>query len=242
MAISNHKEAVEQASALLQATAKGLASILEHEELQGIKRRIISQLYKANNTICGAAGIFTPNANLQEVNDIIKTFQPLESVGGEPLARIMPVDTAALDIQQEERENFLSKRDDLYDRFLTLGSNQIFSLMKEPAGVLLIRSVAKRAGLVDYRDRTIDTEFVDDVKKLIEGQGEVNQAAEKAQGTAAIDTEDPDDEDLDDDTDDQDDQDAPEPDGNVRKGAPNYSHLGKGAAKRAPVTKKGGGK
>jgi len=241
MAISNHKEAVEQASALLQATAKGLASILEHEELQSIKRRIISQLYKANHTLCGAAGIFTPNANLQEVNDIIKTFQPLESVGGEPLARIMPVNAAALDIQQEERETFIEKRDDLYDRFLTLGSNQIFALMKEPAGVLLIRSVAKRAGLADYRDRTIDTEFIDDVKKLIESLGEVKQAAEQAQGTAAINTEDPDDEDLDDDGD-QDDQDAPEPDGNVRKGAPNYSHLQPKGGKRAPVTKKGGSK
>lgn len=216
MAISNHQETVKQAAALLSETVSGISDLLTHPELQGLKRRIISQVNKANAHLQGAAGIYVPNANMQEVNEIISSFQPLDSVGGVPLNRIEPVHASALDIRQEERNEFLRKREDLYDRFLSMDSNEIHALTREPNGSILIRAVAKQAGLADYRERFIDNDFLDEVKELIAGQQEQNKAVAMAAGASALDDEE--DEDLDDDQEDE----------NVGKGAPNYSNLGKG--------------
>lgn len=232
MAITTHKEAVKEASELLSGTVQGLSEMLQHPELQGLKRRLISQINKAKAHLQGAAGIYTPNANMQEVNEIISGFQPLESVGGEPLARVMPVNADDLDVKQEAKDRFILKRDDLFLRFPELGANHIFSLMKEPDGTILIRSVAKMAGLPDFREREIDVEFISEVQKLITGQLEVSEAMKQAEGEAAINT-------------DQDDQEGAEEgdEDNVQTGAPSYAHLtGKGKAKPAPAPKKTGGK
>ncbi len=230
MAITNHKEAVKEAADLLSGTTKGLSEMLQHPELQGLKRRLISQINKASAHLQGAAGIYTPNANMVEVNEIISTFQPLESVGGEPLARVMPVNADDLDVKQEAKERFIQKRDDLFLRFPDMVITQIFALMNEPDGQILIRSVAKMAGLPDFREREIDVEFIDAVQKLISGQLEVNEAMKQAEGEAAITTDQEADQDE-----------VAEDEDNVQTGAPSYAHLtGKGKGKPAPGKKTGG--
>ena len=74
-------------------------------------------------------------------------MQTLEEAWRKP-----PVALEQINPKEEEIERFLAERDELYDQFLSLNDGQLLEKTKIPNGELLIRSVAKKSGIQDFRE------------------------------------------------------------------------------------------
>ncbi len=152
---------------MITGVMKAVESILDDKELQMIRLKALQHLTKASNAVQLGTGVYLGNANHADVNAVIDTFKPLDTIGGQPINREPPVTAKDLLVDDEEKEIFLAKRDELYARFLLMTDDEIFKVMKEPQGTLLIRSVAKKAGIYGYREAEINAPFLDVIRQNI---------------------------------------------------------------------------
>jgi hypothetical protein len=161
------------------ATAKKAASIINDAKKNAVK--ILNQ---------GGHGMLaiTVSSNLEQVinrlNFITGTsmrgekapkFKPVTNFMGEDITLPTPIKEEDLSPDQAERKAFLDKVEKLYKQFDTIPPEGILKDYTLPEDVLVIRGVAKRAGVEGYEDRPMDVAFMKDIAEGIE-----SKAAEEA--------------------------------------------------------------
>lgn len=86
---------------------------------------------------------------------------PLESILGEKVNRPQPVTQEQLKPDSIEVAAFTKKRDELYDNFPAENAEV---LKREHA---VIKAVAKKAGVLNYKDAKVDNKFIDSIRQAI---------------------------------------------------------------------------
>jgi hypothetical protein len=101
---------------------------------------------------------------------------PITNFMGEEITYANKINKADLTPAQADREAFIDKVERLYTQFDTITPQGLLNSYTLPEDQLVIRGVAKRAGVEDYEDRTIDEDFIEDIAIAIN-----NKKADDAQ-------------------------------------------------------------
>jgi len=156
------------------AAAKKAASIINNAKKDAVK--ILNQ--GGHGTLA-----ITISSNLEQVvnrlNFITGTsmrgekapkFKPVTNFMGEDITLPTPVKQEDLTPDQAERKSFLDKVEKLYMQFNTIPPEGILKDYTLPEDVVVIRGVAKRAGVEGYEDRPMDVAFMKDIAEGIDSK------------------------------------------------------------------------
>ena len=142
-------------------------------DLSAIKIRVTNRLQQEQNFINGLIGAAMTTHGKEESG-------PVTHIMGELVAYRQPIAREQLEPTNMEREQFLSGRDNLYNQFLTLKNDKIFSFWKQPGNDAVLRAVAKKAGVENYADAKVNDIFVNAIRKAIQAEADLNKSLEDA--------------------------------------------------------------
>lgn len=105
---------------------------------------------------------------------------PITSILGVAVNRPQPVTPAMLQPDQMEKDKFLQDRDNLYDQFLRLKNDSLYSKMRQPNGEAVIRAVAKKAGIENYADAKLNDLFFNKIREAMKAENDLAQSLAEA--------------------------------------------------------------
>jgi hypothetical protein len=158
--MSAKKSPVQQAADLLEKTQTELSEILKDAQYGTISLSILSDIERIRGRLSHLSGIPLTARVAEE-------FPPVTNFMGEEIERVTRKEVLAedLDPDAEEKANFLAKVDKLYAEFDTLAPEGILNAFTIPEDQMVVRAVAKRAGLDDYEEATINLDFLDKISR-----------------------------------------------------------------------------
>ena len=115
-------------------------------------------------------------------------FPPIKNFMGEKIVKTARVAVGDLNPKEAEKKVYLDKVNSLYDSFLQTDPSSILKNYTIPEDVLVIRGVAKRAGVEGYDKRELNVSFIEDIALAIEVKEEERlkqEAIDKAAQTGA---------------------------------------------------------
>lgn len=162
---------------LQQAKADANKILSENTELSSVKLSVMAGIDKPLAQLRSLIGMHVSTAATEAP---VLEIKPVKSMFGKPVEKRKPITGEILNPTAQQQQEFLKKRNDLYDRFLEMTDDQVFAYEKEPNGELLIRSVAKKSGLDNFRDAKINTVFLEQIRSAIKKQAEKKLAVQLA--------------------------------------------------------------
>lgn len=175
-----HADALNAAIDIMKSARAQVLALLTHEQLATIRLAVDNKMAAPVQYLNGLMGIYSDNT------EPIPTFEPLTHMMGHKIELRQPIMQSQLRPDATEKEIFLGKRNELYARFTEMTDDQINEFERTPQGGLLIRSVAKLAGLLDYREVALTIPYYDKIKEAIvsnKAAAEAVLAAEKETDT-----------------------------------------------------------
>ncbi|MVT11367.1 hypothetical protein [Chitinophaga tropicalis] len=94
-------------------------------------------------------------------------FPPITEFMGEEIKYAKKIEKADLTPAEADRQDFIKKVEQLYAQFDSITPEGLLHGYTLPEDQLVIRGVAKRAGVEDYADRDIDIYFLEDIAAAI---------------------------------------------------------------------------
>lgn len=165
------REAKEQVNKLLTGTEHSL-NILE-----------INRHFKSLETKLQYMGAVTePELNGKKSDE---QFPPMKSFMGKTISRSKRVTKDDLVPDTDERKIIKEKVQTLYDTIRDLTPDQVFKNYPLKQDQVIIRGVAKWAGVEDYDTREINSEFIEDIQLNIEEKAEQETTQQKIDKAAA---------------------------------------------------------
>lgn len=101
-------------------------------------------------------------------------LQPMTSFMGRPLKQDK---TAAVDLdpKESEKQQYLAKVEKLYNQIGFIQPSIILNSYTIPEDVLVLRGVAKRAGVEGYESKELTVAFIEEIQFAIENKKELEQ-------------------------------------------------------------------
>lgn len=161
--------ALEQAASIISDAREALKSLLETEHnilFVGMNAR----LTQMQNQLAFASG-----------SDLVSAapakFEPVTDFMGEKIERAKKIEASDLSPKEMEKKLLQDKINSLQKELPNLTNEQILeSYMNDQ---IVIRGIAKRAGLDNYRDSEINSTFLDEIRTGFNQQAKDAAAAEK---------------------------------------------------------------
>lgn len=152
-AVSNN-ESIAEAVAHLKETKDTVNALLSEPKYRGLKISIETKIQVCINQLSGAAGIRLDNKT-------VKRFEHMKPV--------QKTEVTKNDLTPEitEQRVFANKVAKLYKAIDTLDPTSLIADHTAPNEQLVIRGVAKKAGLEDYESADITEEFIDKISAAI---------------------------------------------------------------------------
>lgn len=145
-------------------------------QLQGVtKITIETGLTRMINQLSFMAG----QSIISKVNT---NFEPVTNFMGTKVNVTPVVTPEILTPTEDEKKKFVGKVLDLERELPLLTNEQVRERYSGPGDDKIVRGVAKRAGMEDFRDAIINDEYLDDVRDALK---EKNSQAEKVKSTNA---------------------------------------------------------
>ncbi|WPV66296.1 hypothetical protein [Chitinophaga sp. LS1] len=117
---------------------------------------VCSGLLKIRNRLAGMTG--------GSVNsDVVPEHQPITNFMGEEVTYGKKIEQADLTADEADMQAFRDRVSQLYVQFDTISPEGLVHSATIPEEQLIIRGVAKLAGVDDYEDREIDEDFIEDI-------------------------------------------------------------------------------
>lgn len=133
--------------------------------------------------------------NKLQTQVIKEEFKPVTDFMGSPIVRKLPVDEANLSPKELERQQFIQKVNDLEASIDDRENKDILDSFSSAEDQLVIRGVAKRAGLDDYKTAEINADYLDMIREGLEENADA--ATAKANDEKKLTVGNKDDDDLD---------------------------------------------
>jgi hypothetical protein len=108
-----------------------------------------------------------------------KPFPPLKSFMGQKLTANQPLKTEDLTPSESRKKAFLAKAHKLYDEIGNYPPASILTNYRIKEDIILIRWVAKQAGVKDFETRELTTDFIEEIQMAVQlkNEEEETQAA-----------------------------------------------------------------
>lgn len=100
-------------------------------------------------------------------NGATMEFKPITNFMGEEIRPAKKVTQSDINPDEARRQQFLSKVDKLYSEFLTLTPAIVLNAYTIPEDVLVVRGVAKRAGVRDFQEKKMSVAFMEEIAQAI---------------------------------------------------------------------------
>jgi hypothetical protein len=172
------KETLNQASMILQAARDEVLHILGDQE-HGMTvisiRSKMDQLINNLNFLSGTTATTPINA--------VDQFKPVTSFMGEPIETPKLIEPEQLTPQASERNLFLERVIELETQFPNMPNDKILDKYSIPEYQNVLRGVAKRAGLENYKGGIIDNQFIDDIRAAMDSQLDVKEQVKELGNT-----------------------------------------------------------
>jgi hypothetical protein len=153
---------IKLAADVINAAKKEVLEILSGPEHASLSLATGPQLDSIVKRLYFMAGA-TPEVDQAPVNQ----FPPITNFMGEEITYPKMVAVEDFEATATEKDVFLDKVDRLYKEFTSIPVDGILNSYTLPEDVLVIRGVAKTAGLEDYQDAEINSAFVEKIAKAI---------------------------------------------------------------------------
>ena len=127
-------------------------------EFDSLFRRILFRLQ--------AIGAVTEPEHVKATNGI--EFKPITDFMGEKIKTGAEIKKADLNPKEAEKQAFRFSVDKLYKELPTLNPHSVLQSYTLPEHILIIRGVAKKAGVVDFEKREMTVQFIEDIILAIE--------------------------------------------------------------------------
>lgn len=118
------------------------------------------------------------SANLTTTDKTIPEFPPVTEFMGERLLTPVKVETVETTPTEDKKAAFLEKVNNLQANLDTLDDDKIIEDYVTKEDIQAIRGVAKRAGLEDYKNATIDAAYLKLIRAGLKANAEAAQAKE----------------------------------------------------------------
>ena len=155
--------AAKKAASIISSAQKTAVKILNQGGHGMLAINVNSSLGKVVNRLN-----FITGTNVQ--GEKAPKFRPVTNFMGEDITLPTAVKEEDLTPDQAERKSFLDKVNSLYKQFTTVAPEGILKDYTLPEAVLVVRGVAKRAGVEDYADRPMNMAFMKDIAEGIESK------------------------------------------------------------------------
>lgn len=158
---------------LQQAKADAAKILSENAELSSVKLTVTAGIDKPLAQLRSLIGMHVTTITAEAP---VLEIKPVKSMFGKPVKERKAVTEEILNPSEQQKNEFLGKRDELYNRFLEMTDEQVFAYANEPNGKIIIRSVAKKSGLDNYKDAALNVLFLEQIRSAIKKQEEKKQA------------------------------------------------------------------
>lgn len=170
MDTKNFKQALE----VLEDAKSQVKEILTGDEASSILLRITAGLNTGITALSHACG----GVNTAFVNSL--ETKPITKFMGKAIERKdSNVSQEQLSIDEQEKQIFIDKVNNLYERISGLDSVEVLKIHTIPEDVLALRGVAKRAGVKEF-DGELNVSFVDAIKDAIIEKEKIKKAQQDA--------------------------------------------------------------
>lgn len=165
MAKSTTSTPIEEASKLISSTQTQLKKLLGTGEYSHLWLGLDAHLTRMGNQLQHLSGQQF-DAPVQE------EYEPITNFMGEEIAYKDEIKVEDLDPEEAERAIFLDKVDRLYLQFDTIEPDGILNSHTTPEDVLVVRGVAKKAGVEGYEERELTIPFIEAISKAIKAKAQ----------------------------------------------------------------------
>jgi len=170
MDTKNFKQALE----VLEDAKSQVKEILTGDEASALLLRVNAGLNSGITALAHACG----GVNTAFVNSL--ETKPITKFMGKAIERKdSNVSQEQLSIDEQEKQIFIDKVNNLYERISGLDSVEVLKIHTIPEDVLALRGVAKRAGVKEF-DGELNVSFVDAIKDAIIEKEKIKKAQQDA--------------------------------------------------------------
>lgn len=143
--------------------------LLSHPDFQYKLLEINQKFQIILQHLVHVGGVLEPDESKKQTK-----LQPMTSFMGRPLKQDRVV-SADLDPKESEKQQFLGKVEKLYNQIGFIQPSIILNSYTIPEDVLVLRGVAKRAGVDGYESKELTISFIEEIQFAIEQKKEVEQ-------------------------------------------------------------------
>lgn len=108
------------------------------------------------------------NANSGNENKV--QFKPVTNFMGEKVKLVKPVEKEDLTPDEQMKHDFREKVDKLFKEFRTITPEGILNSYTLPEDVIVVRAVAKKAGVPDYDTKEMSLQFIESISKALDAK------------------------------------------------------------------------
>lgn len=167
------KDTFLQAHQILTHTIEELHTVLG--DFPAVQLQVGSQLGRIQSRLAFLAGH-------SSTKTATSSFGPLRQYMGQALPENKEISPDQLTTQPDEKELFIRKVDQLYQQIDTLSPESLLDNYNHPEDHIILRGVAKRAGVETYEDDQITVSFIEKIataKKNKSAATNIDQRIEK---------------------------------------------------------------
>lgn len=153
-------ESLKQAADILLKAKEDVQKVLGGTDNAFILLSTESQLNKAITRLQHLAGYdFNPST--------AEDFPPVTNFMGEEIVRQPMLNEEDLSPEEADKAIYLEKVETLFDGICNMSPDDVLMNYTLPEDVLILRGVAKMAGVEDYETRDLDIVFVEEIQNAI---------------------------------------------------------------------------
>lgn len=165
--MSQTKNSLIQCISILTGARDEIKILLVDSEHSHLSIGILASLEREISRLEFIGGVQPSTTTKQE-------FPPITNFLGEDINYPKPLTEDDLSPSELERSNFLTKVNNLYEQIDTLAPDGILNTYTIPEDILVLRGVAKKAGVEGYEEAEINVPFIESIVKAKAAKGQAD--------------------------------------------------------------------
>jgi hypothetical protein len=170
---------VQESLIVLQAAQQQINKLLSSPEHVQNLLEINSNFRRIATRLQYLGAVLEPPTNAKKTSQ--EKFPPITNFMGEEIKLDKAVTKQDINPDDVEKKNFVAKVDKLWKEIGGMSIDIVLNSFTIPIDVLVVRGVAKRAGVKDFDRRAMDTEFIADIMMGVEIKNEENEGLKNIQ-------------------------------------------------------------
>jgi hypothetical protein len=161
---------IQQAIDIIKEARAEINKLLSEPETRHNLLEINSHFTRIESRLSFMGGILEP----EKKNGSKNRFPPMTSFMGTKLDTVKPLKNDDLTPSEERRKKFIDRVNKLWNEIGNLNPENILTSYRIEDDIMVLRGVAKRAGINDYETRDLVKDFVVEIQEAVEKKKKEN--------------------------------------------------------------------